>query len=57
MPRTRNSSIDEVDSSASERADGLGSILMANGAKLIGMYLVGTVMTIGALILLFFLDE
>lgn len=54
MPRTRNSSIDEVDSSASESGDeGLGSVLMANGAKLIGMYLVGTVITIGALMLTF----
>lgn len=51
MPRTRNSSIDEVDSSASDRDADLDSVLMANGAKLIGMYLVGTVMTIGALIL------
>lgn len=53
MPRTRNSSID--DSSASEREhewdDDDDSVLMANGAKLIGMYFVGTVMTMGALIL------
>lgn len=52
MPRTRNSSID--DSSASEREhewDDDDSVLIANGAKLIGMYFVGTVMTMGALIL------
>lgn len=55
-PRAMNSSIDEVDSSsASDREHGAaGSVLMANGAKLIGMYFVGTVMTIGALILLLF---
>lgn len=51
MPRTRNSSIDEVDSSASEEGDGMISVFMATGARLIGMNLVGTVMTIGALML------
>lgn len=43
--------MDEVDSSASEEMDGMISVFMAIGARLIGMNLVGTVMTIGALML------
>lgn len=51
MPRTRNSSIDEVDSSASEEGAGMISVFMATGARLMGTNLVGTVMMIGALML------
>lgn len=43
--------MDEVDSSASEEGAGMISVFMATGARLIGMNLVGTVMTIGALML------
>lgn len=51
LPRTRNSSIDELDESSP--SSGRDSVLMVipAGARLIGTYLVGTVMTIGALMI------
>lgn len=50
MPRDKNSSIeDEVDDSSPSSGRDSVLMVMPAGAKLIGTYLVGTVMTIGAL--------
>lgn len=53
LPRVRNSSIEEVeDSSPSSGRDSVLMVIPA-GARFIGTYLVGTVMTIGALMIAF----
>lgn len=49
MPRARNSSIEDDDESSP--SSGRDSVLMVIGARLIGTYLVGTVMTIGVLMI------